>query len=174
MQTAPMPERHPATAREFLVVRIGDDECGIAFDQVVDLLRADAALWHGAGLHGTADFYGTPIAAIDLRRPTAPACAQQTANSHAALVVVRYAGAWVGLMVNGVSGMESLAPNQIVPIRDVHGCRQANHLQALGVIGQQILLLLDIEEFLSACKILAPTKQTVAPAQPRREPAMQE
>jgi purine-binding chemotaxis protein CheW len=55
----------------------------------------------------------------------------------------------MGMVVDGVSGVVSLAPEQIAPIPAANGVERVDYLLGLGHIGARRLILVDIDRLMS-------------------------
>ena len=112
---------------------------------------------HGpAHLLGVVNLRGTIVPLMDLR--VRLQLAQATYDAHTVVIVVNVGQRVVGLVVDSVSDVLSLRPEQMRPVPALDSGFAPEHLLALGCVDERTLLLLDIEQYLAA------SQGTAAPA----------
>ena len=112
---------------------------------------------HGpAHLLGVVNLRGTIVPLMDLR--VRLQLAQATYDAHTVVIVVNVGQRVVGLVVDSVSDVLSLRPEQMRPVPALESGFAPEHLLALGCVDERTLLLLDIEQY------LASSQGTAAPA----------
>lgn len=112
---------------------------------------------HGpAHLLGVVNLRGTIVPLMDLR--VRLQLAQATYDAHTVVIVVNVGQRVVGLVVDSVSDVLSLRPEQMRPVPALESGFAPEHLLALGCVDERTLLLLDIEQYLAA------SQGTAAPA----------
>ena len=99
---------------------------------------------------------GTIVPLMDLR--VRLQLAQATYDAHTVVIVVNVGQRVVGLVVDSVSDVLSLRPEQMRPVPALESGFAPEHLLALGCVDERTLLLLDIEQYLAA------SQGTAAPA----------
>ncbi|MDD2547524.1 MAG: chemotaxis protein CheW [Burkholderiaceae bacterium] len=136
--------------REFLAFKIGDEEYGVDIHRVQEIRSYEkpTSLANApADLKGVIQLRGTIVPIFDMRIKLGTAAVRY---DHLTVVVVLNIGAKVvGLVVDGVSDVLTLAPEQMRPVPTLDAGFDPSHLLALGSVGERMLILLDIEKFLA-------------------------
>lgn len=71
-------------------------------------------------------------------------------NAFTVVIVLNIGSQVVGMVVDGVSDVISLAPGQLRPAPEFTSCIDGNHVLAIGAIEDRMLILLDIEQLMSS------------------------
>ena len=142
----PLPGDANEAPREFLAYRLGADEYALDILRVQEI-RAYEAPTRIAGaadcVLGVVNLRGVIVPVVDLRRQLRlpPAAA----DACTVLVVLHIGHRLVGLVVDAVSDVVALAPEQW---RELPALKAAEHLLALGAVEQRLLMLLDVDRLL--------------------------
>ncbi|MES3013756.1 MAG: chemotaxis protein CheW [Pseudomonadota bacterium] len=132
-------------AQEFLAFRLGSEEYGIDILRVQEI-RSYESPTRIAGapndLLGVINLRGVIVPIIDMRLNLR--LEQATYDSHTAVIVLGVAGRVIGLVVDSVSDVIELAPEQINPVPEL-GESTAHALRGIGSLEGRMLLLLDID-----------------------------
>jgi purine-binding chemotaxis protein CheW len=152
-----MPNQFPllAAPRQFLTFTLGGLDYGLdyALVQELKLFRAlERFCSDGEIIGGVALSRGVIMPVMDLRAAFAPAVCLPEPDTD--VVIVGVAAGPVGVVVERVTGVVRLRPEQVVA---PPGQAQADYLIGLGLAGGRRMILIDIERLMS-----------VAPAEPRR------
>ena len=158
------PGVHPAPQAShslcaFLAFKLGQEEYGMDILRVQEIRSYEkpTLLPHGpAHLLGVVNLRGTIVPLMDLR--VRLQLAQATYDAHTVVIVVNVGQRVVGLVVDSVSDVLSLRPEQMRPVPALESGFAPEHLLALGCVDERTLLLLDIEQYLAA------SQGTAAPA----------
>ena len=145
--------------REFLAFKIANEEYGVDILRVQEIRSYEkpTLLPHGpAHLLGVVNLRGTIVPLMDLR--VRLQLAQATYDAHTVVIVVNVGQRVVGLVVDSVSDVLSLRPEQMRPVPALESGFAPEHLLALGCVDERTLLRLDIEQYLAA------SQGTAAPA----------
>lgn len=163
----PCPAMHPAqvrpdaavptTLREFLAFKLGADEYGIDNLRVHEI-RSYERPTRVAGapefVKGVINLRGTIVPIVDLRLKLQARAAQADALS---VVIVSQVGRRVmGLVVDGVSDVVTLQPDQLRSAALPGAEREREHLLAVGTFDERLLLLVDIEKLLHGTDAVGP------------------
>ena len=143
----------------FLAFKLGQEEYGMDILRVQEIRSYEkpTLLPHGpAHLLGVVNLRGTIVPLMDLR--VRLQLAQATYDAHTVVIVVNVGQRVVGLVVDSVSDVLSLRPEQMRPVPALESGFAPEHLLALGCVDERTLLLLDIEQYLAA------SQGTAAPA----------
>ena len=150
---------HSTRLCAFLAFKLGQEEYGMDILRVQEIRSYEkpTLLPHGpAHLLGVVNLRGTIVPLMDLR--VRLQLAQATYDAHTVVIVVNVGQRVVGLVVDSVSDVLSLRPEQMRPVPALDSGFAPEHLLALGCVDERTLLLLDIEQYLAA------SQGTAAPA----------
>jgi purine-binding chemotaxis protein CheW len=140
-----------AHTREFLAFKLGDEEYGVNILRVQEIRSYEkpTALANApADILGVVNLRGVIVPIIDLR--VRLRLAQTVYDTHTVVIVVNVGQRVVGLVVDSVSDVLTLQPEQMRPVPTLDSGFAAEHLLALGSVGDRMLILLDIEKYLAA------------------------
>lgn len=138
-------------AREYLTFALGDEEYGI------DILKVKEIRGHEPPtrmahvppfIKGVINLRGIIVPIIDLRiKFELPRVAY---TDFTVVIILQVAGRQVGIVVDGVSDVITLAEQQIRPAPRFAASLDAGHVQGLGTVDERMLILLDIEGMMCA------------------------
>jgi purine-binding chemotaxis protein CheW len=150
---------------EFLTFRLGAEEYGI------DILRVNEIRgWEvPTAIAGTPEFIkgvinlrGTIVPIIDMRLKFRLASAVY--NDFTVMIILRLARRVVGIVVDAVSDVLTLAPQQIRPAPDFGTALDTRFITGLGTVDERMLILVDIERLLSSEDMQRVEEVSAAPA----------
>lgn len=151
-----------ARTRKFLSFSLGGLEYGLDFDKVQELrvlksLERFAAA--GAIISGVAVSRGVIMPIVDMRaaidgKPAPP-------NPLTDVIILKLSSCVMGMVVDGVTGVASLRPDQIVPIPG-QGAGQVDYLLGLGQLEGRRLILVDIDRLMSTQRDVRSLTRVVA------------
>jgi purine-binding chemotaxis protein CheW len=139
-----------AQQTRFLSFTLGGLEYGLDFDKVQEL-RVLKSLERfsadGEIISGVAVSRGVIMPIVDMRaafaaRPTMPSPLTD-------VIILKLSSCVMGMVVDGVSGVVTLAPEQIAPLPAGPGTAPADYLLGVGRIGARRLILVDIDKLMS-------------------------
>ena len=148
-----MQTRTPAgeAAREVLVFVLGKEEYGVdilkvqeirGYEKVTPILSAPAYL------KGVVNLRGTIVPVIDLRVKFG--LEEPRYDSFTVVIILRVASRVIGIVVDAVSEVVRLAASEIKAAPNLGALVDSSFLAGLATQGERIILLLDIEKFLSS------------------------
>lgn len=140
-----------AGIREFLAFKLGDEEYGLNILRVQEIRsyeKPTALANTPADILGVVNLRGVIVPIIDMR--VRLQLAQAAYDEHTVVIVVTMAQSVVGLVVDGVSDVLTLQPEQMRPVPALESGFASEHLLALGSVDNRTLILLDIEKYLEA------------------------
>lgn len=143
-------------ARQFLCFTLGGVEYGLDYAAVQELkLYRSLERFSSDGeiIGGVALSRGVIMPVMDLRAAFAPGLSLPEPDTD--VVIVRVAAGVVGVVVERVTGVVRLKPDQVAPLPGAR--HDADYLIGLGLAKGRRLILLDIERLMS-----------LAPAEPRQ------
>jgi len=139
------------TMREFLAFKLGAEEYGIdilrvqeirSFEQPTRIANAPAHVL------GVVNLRGTIVPIVDMR---VKFNLEQKAYDAFTVVIVLHIGARVvGMVVDGVSDVITLAQEQLRPVPEFNSAIDSEHLLAIGALDERMLILLDIEKLMQS------------------------
>lgn len=136
---------------EYLTFRLGGEEYGIDVLKVQEI-RGYELPTRVAGapafIKGVSNLRGTIVPIIDMRIRLR--CESVEYDHQTVVIVLRLHDRVVGMVVDAVSDVVELAESRIWPAPDVEGMIDARSIRGLGVVGERMLILLDIERLMAA------------------------
>ena len=137
--------------REVLVFVLGKEEYGVdilkvqeirGYEKVTPIPSAPAYL------KGVVNLRGIIVPVIDLRVKFG--MANPAYDSFTVVVILRIGGRVIGVVVDGVSDVVQLGAGDVKPPPQLGGLVDASFLAGLATQNDRMVLLLDIEKFLSS------------------------
>ncbi len=142
------PVAQPAAEdREFLTFRLGDEEYGVDILKVQEIRSYDTVTKLPAApafIKGVINLRGTIVPIVDMRLRFEMEEAQY--NEFTVMIMLNVNERVVGLVVDGVSDVITLAAEQIRPAPEITaGALDTRFITGLGAIEERLLILVDIE-----------------------------
>ena len=139
-----------AGAKEYLTFRLGSEEYGIDILRVQEIRSYEKPTSIANApehLKGVVNLRGVIVPIIDLRIKLGVG---EVRYDHLTVVIVLNIGdRVVGVVVDGVSDVLTLKPSQLRPVPALDSNFDPDHILAIGSVDERMLILLDIEKFLS-------------------------
>ena len=136
--------------REFLAFKIGNEEYGVDILRVQEIRSYEKPTTIANApehLKGVVNLRGVIVPIIDLRIKLGVG---EVRYDHLTVVIVLNIGdRVVGVVVDGVSDVLTLEPSQLRPVPALDSNFDPDHILAIGSVDERMLILLDIEKFLS-------------------------
>ncbi|WP_287927497.1 MULTISPECIES: chemotaxis protein CheW [Diaphorobacter] len=143
-------ETTAAGAREYLTFRLGQEEYGIDILKVQEIRGYEnpTRIAHApAFIKGVTNLRGTIVPIVDMRLRFN--CAQAEYNSFTVVIILNLRERVVGIVVDSVSDVMELAPEQVRTAPDIESSIDAQCIRGLGSVGDRMLILLDIEKLMA-------------------------
>lgn len=140
-----------AANREFLVFSLGEEEYAIDILKVQEIRGYDNVTRIANApdfIKGVANLRGVIVPIVDLRIKFR--LESVTYDSHTVVIVVNIEDRVVGIVVDGVSDVMSLSPEQIKPAPEFGVSMPVDYLSGLGNLEDRMLVLVDIEKLLTS------------------------
>lgn len=137
--------------REVLVFVLGKDEYGLDILKVQEIRsyeKVTAIPGSPAYLKGVVNLRGIIVPVIDLRVKFG--LAEPRYDSFTVVIILRIARRVVGIVVDGVSDVVALAASEVRPTPQLGALVDSSYIAGLATQGERMILLLDIEKFLSS------------------------
>ncbi len=140
-----------SASRELLTFTLGSEEYAIDILKVQEIRGYDtvtAIVNAPAFIKGVINLRGIIVPIVDMRikfNLGSPTYDQQTV-----VIVLNVAGRVVGMVVDGVSDVITLKPDDIKPAPEFGAGMDTRYLQGLGTAGERMLILVDIEKLMTS------------------------
>lgn len=135
--------------RECLSFRIGAEDYGIDILQVQEVRSYEAPTRIAQTqphVLGVLNLRGEIVPVIDMRLQLG--LAQANFDDSTVVIVLKVAGRVFGLVVDGVSDVIGLAPEQLRPVPGIGRGIAADLLLAIATLNERMLLLIDIDKLM--------------------------
>jgi purine-binding chemotaxis protein CheW len=139
------------TDRELLTFTLGKEEYGIDILKVQEIRGYDAVTTIPNGppfIKGVINLRGVIVPIVDMRIKFNLGAAQY--NEFTVVIVLNIASRVVGMVVDSVSDVITLAADQVCPAPGFSAALDTQYITGLGTLGQRMLILLDIEGLMSS------------------------
>jgi purine-binding chemotaxis protein CheW len=149
---------HAGTAapsiREFLAFKLGSEEYGIDILRVQEIRSYERPTRIANApdfIKGVVNLRGVIVPIIDMRLKFR---LEQATYDHFTVVIVLNIGQRVmGIVVDAVSDVITLTPDQLRPVPEFNAAIASDHLLAIGAIDERMLILVDIEKLMSCAEL---------------------
>ena len=139
-----------AAALEYLAFTIGAEEYGVDIQKVQEL-RGYEAVTRIAGapdyIKGVVNLRGIIVPIVDMRMKLG--VPDPTYDQFTVVVILNIGTSVMGMVVDSVSDVTTLAPEQIKPAPDMGAAVEASYLLGIGTLEERMLILVDIERMMS-------------------------
>ena len=150
----------PATAgvgalthiREFLAFKIANEEYGVDILRVQEIRSYEKPTTIANApehLKGVVNLRGVIVPIVDLRIKLGVGVDEVRYDHLTVVIVLNIGKRVIGVVVDGVSDVLTLEPSQLRPVPALASNFDPEHLLAIGSVDDRMLILLDIEKFLS-------------------------
>ena len=154
----------PNSTHQFLTFALGQEEYGVEILKIQEIKGYSAVtpLPNAPSyVKGVLNLRGTIVPIVDLRQKFGLPEAPYTAFT--VIVVVQVQGKTLGFVVDAVSDVLTVPSEAIQPTPDLHGQVDTSFLNGLAQSGEKLVILLDIDQVLTAAEA-ASTVQAVSTA----------
>jgi purine-binding chemotaxis protein CheW len=138
-------------SREVLVFALGGEEYAVDILKVQEIRgyeKVTAIPGAPAYLKGVVNLRGIIVPVIDMRIKFGQAEARY--DSFTVVIILRVAGRVIGIVVDSVSDVIRLAPSEVKAAPALGSIVDSGFLAGLATQGDRMILLLEIEKFLSS------------------------
>lgn len=145
------PSMHPL---EFLAFRLGEEEYGIDIQKVQELRGYDSVTRIANApefIKGVINLRGLIVPIVDMRikfNLGTPIYDQFTV-----VIILNVGGRVVGMVVDSVSDVVTLTAEQVKPAPEMGAALDTAYLIGLGALDQRMLILVDIDHFMSSAEM---------------------
>jgi purine-binding chemotaxis protein CheW len=139
------------TGNEFLAFTLGKEEYGVDILKVQEI-RGYENVTHIANapdfIKGVVNLRGIIVPIMDMRIKFN--LGTPTYDRFTVVIILNIGGRVIGMVVDSVSDVTSLAPEQIKPAPEMSAVANTDYLIGLGTLDERMLILLDIDHLMSA------------------------
>ena len=141
----------PAGNNEFLSFTLGQEEYGIDILKVQEIRGYDAVTAIANTpefIKGVINLRGIIVPIVDMRIKFR--LGNITYDELTVVIILNIAKRVVGMVVDGVSDVLTLKPEQIKPAPEFGGTFDTQYLVGLGTVDERMLILVDIEKLMAS------------------------
>ena len=145
------PIAQAAKALEFLAFTLGAEEYGIDIQKVQELRGYDTVTRIANApehIKGVVNLRGIIVPIIDMRIKFN--LGTPTYDQFTVVIILNIASRVMGMVVDSVSDVITLKPEQIKPAPEMGSVLDTNYLIGLGTIDDRMLILVDIDKLMSS------------------------
>jgi purine-binding chemotaxis protein CheW len=140
-----------AAGQEFLAFTLGKEEYGLDILKVQEI-RGYETVTRVANapefVKGVVNLRGTIVPIVDMRIKFK--LGEPTYDQFTVVIILNIAGRVVGMVVDSVSDVITLTPEQVKPAPDMGSAMSSNYLIGLGTLDERMLILIDIDKLMSS------------------------
>ena len=172
-----MDKMHPAVAAageaegaEFLTFRLGAEEYAIEILKVQEIRGWElptAIANTPAFIKGVINLRGTIVPIVDLRLKFK---GEAKYDEFTVVIILSVARRVLGIVVDAVSDVVTLAPAQMRPAPEFGGSLDTRFITGLGTVGERMLILTDIERLMTSRDMQLVAQAVATETETRTEP----
>ena len=139
--------------REFLAFKLGAEEYGIDILRVQEIRSYEEPTRIAnapAFIKGVVNLRGVIVPIIDMRLKFNLEHVKY--DSFTVVIVLNLGHRVMGMVVDAVSDVITLAPEQLRPVPEFSSAIQSDHLLAIGAVEDRMLILVDIEKLMCSAE----------------------
>jgi purine-binding chemotaxis protein CheW len=137
-------------ANEFLTFRLGKEEYGIEILKVQEIRSWEQPTTIANApdfIKGVVNLRGTIVPIVDMRIKFN--LGEASYDQFTVVIILNVAGRIVGMVVDSVSDVITLATGQIRPAPDFSSTFDTQYITGLGTVDERMLILVDIEKLMT-------------------------
>ncbi len=141
-------------AREYLAFTLGREEYGLDILRVQEIRGYEPVTRIAnapAFIKGVVNLRGTIIPVVDMRIKLN--LGEASYDQFTVVIILNIAGRVVGMVVDSVSDVTTLKPEQMRPAPEVGSAFDADYLIGLGDLGERMLILVDIDKLMTSAEM---------------------
>ena len=139
---------------EFLAFKLGDEEYGIDILRVQEIRSFEhPTRMANAPEHilGVVNLRGVIVPILDMRIKFNLSAVNY--DTFTVVIILNIGTRVVGMVVDGVSDVITLTPEQLRPVPELSSAIGSDHLLAIGSLENRMLILIDIEKLMSSADL---------------------
>jgi purine-binding chemotaxis protein CheW len=140
--------------REFLAFKLGAEEYGIDILRVQEIRSYEAPTRFAnapAYVKGVVNLRGVIVPILDMRLKFN--LSQVNYDAFTVVIVLNIGSRVVGMVVDAVSDVITLTPEQLRPVPEFSSAIESDHLLAIGTVENRMLILIDIEKLMTGAEM---------------------
>lgn len=140
--------------REFLAFKLGKEEYGIDILKVQEIRGYETVTRIANApefIKGVVNLRGIIVPIVDMRIKFC--LGEPTYDQFTVVIILNVAGRVVGMVVDSVSDVITLAHEQIKPAPEMGTALNTDYLIGLGTVGERMLILVDIDLLMSSAEM---------------------
>jgi purine-binding chemotaxis protein CheW len=144
-------ESAATTLREFLAFKLGAEEYGIDILRVQEIRSYEEPTRIANAppfIRGVVNLRGVIVPIVDMRLKFN--LEHVNYDAFTVVIVLNIGSRVVGMVVDAVSDVITLTPEQLRPVPSFNSSIQGEHLLAIGAVGERMLILVDIEKLMTS------------------------
>jgi purine-binding chemotaxis protein CheW len=151
MQVAADTANSDTDGREFLAFKLGKEEYGIDILKVQEIRGYEAVTRIASApefIKGVINLRGIIIPVVDMRIKFR--LGEPVYDDFTVVIILNIKGRVVGMVVDSVSDVTTLMPEQIKPAPEMGTAFSTEYVLGLGTIDERMLILVDIDTLMSS------------------------
>ncbi|MBB3210938.1 purine-binding chemotaxis protein CheW [Herbaspirillum sp. Sphag1AN] len=144
-------EKGDSNGNEFLAFTLGKEEYGIDILKVQEIRGYEAVTRIANSpdfIKGVVNLRGIIVPIVDMRIKFQ--LGEPTYDQFTVVIILNIAGRVVGMVVDSVSDVITLNPEQIKPAPEMGTTFDSDYLIGLGTLDERMLILVDIDKLMSS------------------------
>ena len=140
--------------REFLAFKLGAEEYGIDILRVQEIRSYEEPTRIAnapAFIKGVVNLRGVIVPIIDMRMKFN--LEQANYDDFTVVIVLNIGSRVVGMVVDAVSDVITLKPDQLRPVPEFNSTIASDHILAIGAVENRMLILVDIEKLMTSSEM---------------------
>ena len=150
----PSPSAAAGKPLEFLAFTLGQEEYGIDIQKVQELRGYDIVTRIANApehIKGVVNLRGIIVPIIDMRIKFN--LGTPTYDQFTVVIILNMASRVMGMVVDSVSDVISLSPEQVKPAPEMGSVLDTDYLIGLGTLDERMLILVDIDKLMSSSEM---------------------
>jgi purine-binding chemotaxis protein CheW len=142
------------TGNEYLAFKLGEEEYGIDILKVQEIRGYENVTRIANApefIKGVINLRGIIVPIVDMRIKFD--LGEPTYDQFTVVIILSIAGRVMGMVVDSVSDVTTLQPDQIRPAPQMGCALNTDYLVGLGTVEERMLILLDIERLMSSAEM---------------------
>jgi purine-binding chemotaxis protein CheW len=143
-----------STGNEYLAFKLGDEEYGIDILKVQEIRGYENVTRIANApefIKGVINLRGIIVPIVDMRIKFN--LGEPSYDQFTVVIILSIAGRVMGMVVDSVSDVTTLEPEQIRPAPQMGTALNTDYLVGLGTVEERMLILLDIERLMSSAEM---------------------
>jgi purine-binding chemotaxis protein CheW len=143
-----------AGGREFLAFTLGREEYGIDILKVQEIRGYEAVTRIANApefIKGVVNLRGIIVPIVDMRIKFH--LGEPTYDQFTVVIILNIAGRVMGMVVDSVSDVITLSPDQVKPAPEMGTALNTDYLIGLGTLDERMLILVDIDKLMSSAEM---------------------